>query len=172
MHKLVFVLSEPQWTLNTEALNYHFHYPALFGLIYCSNPKSDTFHLVWQSNTVAEAPLLKHLIKMRFMLSRWKTTVIVMLDCSYCRSAPLPWTTTSLDVPAYQSAGTYKPCMTCWHSHMALYHHAQYQWLAWRSLCPPLFPLPSADEVVPKSRGSRAAPLRSSSLDLFNPFVP
>lgn len=143
MHKLVFVLLEPQWTLNTEALNYQFHYPALFGLAHCSNPESDTFHLVWRPNTVAEVLLLKRLIKIRFMLSRWNTTVWILLDCSYCCSAPLPCTIQarsriSLDVPAYQSAWTYKPCTMCWRSHMALHCHAQYQLLAWRSLCPSL----------------------------------
>lgn len=142
MHKLVFVLLEPQWTLNTEVLNYQCHYPTLFGLSHCSNPESHTFHLVWRSNTVAEVLLWKHLIKMRFMPSRWNTTVLILLDFSYCCSAPLPCTLqarsqASLDVSAYRSAWTYKPCLTCWHSHTALHRHAQYQLLAWRSLSLP-----------------------------------
>lgn len=89
MHKLVFVLLEPQWILNTEAVNYQFRYPALFGLARCSNPESDTFHLVWRSNAAAEVLLLKCLIKMRFVLPRRNTTVLILLDCTHCCSAPL-----------------------------------------------------------------------------------
>lgn len=161
MHKLVFVLSEPQWTLSTEALNHQLHYPALCGPARCS--QSWLRHISpGVVTSVAEVLVLKCLIEMRWMLSRWNTTVLILLHCNYCSSAPLPCpaqarSRTSLGTPASQSAWSGKPCMMHWHC------QAQDQLLAWRSQCPSLSP---ADEVLPKSWGCRAPCLRSSSLKL------
>lgn len=124
MHKLVFVLSEPQWTLSTEASTLQFHYPTLRT---CSLFQSRVRHISpGVVTSVAEVLVLKCLIKMRWMLSRWNTTVLILLDCNYCSSAPLPCpaqpgSRTSLDTSASQSAWTVSPACAGTAMHRASY---------------------------------------------------
>lgn len=163
MHNLVSVLLEPQWTLSTEALNDQFHQLSLSGPAHCSDPESDTFHVVWQS----------------LWQRHWNEINAPKVKCHSADAAPsqsLRLCPLTLPHAGQEPPQTHLLSVTFHFSalqdalaapHGTATHSTRHS-AAWRFLCPSL-PLPYAQVWPPEQAGHPR--VRSSSLKLLRPFV-